>query len=176
HNGEGMSEYKFQIAEEKHMGQINLTNIQADLGTFGMDYPSFTFSYEDLVTAIKNKEVVVVILSEKVVGFAKFMKDLNNKFGYLHQISVSPEHQRKGLAQNLIREVFSLFRNQEIQKIGLTTAAETPWGKGLYTKLGFVIKSPLGVPEPLQSQIKIEFEQSPEEKIYMELDIKNAIT
>ena len=166
-----MTEFVIQSAESKHMGQINLVNIQADLGTFGLEYPSFTFSYEDLTKAVEQKNVLVVLKETLVVAFIKFMFDSDNAYCYLHQISVVPDVQRQGLAKKLIASMVEKAQGQNLKRVGLTTAKSTPWGKTLYTKLGFEEILTLNAPLNWHEHIKIEMMPSPKDKIYMELRI-----
>lgn len=170
-----MSEYKIKTATKEHMGQINLVNIQADLGTFGIEYPSFTFSFDDLNNAIDKENVLVALYQNQVVAFIKFFEDLDNGYGYLHQISVSPDHQRKGLAIELIQKMFCGFKESNVHSIGLTTSSETPWGQSLYNKLGFKERPADSSPPDWHQHIKEEMGHSSKDKIYMEFR-EDAIT
>jgi len=171
-----MKNYSFVNAEPAHIGQINLIKLQADLKLFGLDYPSFCFTRDDLTAAIENKDIIVVIKESDVFAFIKFMKDAPSKCGYLHQISVTPNQQRKGLAKELLNKMILSLKQDGIEKIGLTTASDTPWGRNLYSKLGFQEKSLEMVPSSLRDQVDQEFTDSSKEKIYMELEIDNALT
>ena len=56
---------------------------------------------------------------------------------YLDQISVHPEHGRRGLGAKLIRQVVRLARERRLKLVTLSTFRDVPWNGPFYRRLGF---------------------------------------
>ncbi|MEZ5947587.1 MAG: GNAT family N-acetyltransferase [Hyphomonas sp.] len=56
---------------------------------------------------------------------------------YLDQISVHPDHGRRGLGAALIHQVFQLARRRKMRRVTLSTFRDVPWNGPFYRRLGF---------------------------------------
>lgn len=56
---------------------------------------------------------------------------------YLDQLSVHPDHGRKGLGAALIQRVFQIARQRKLRVVTLSTFRDVPWNGPFYRKLGF---------------------------------------
>lgn len=56
---------------------------------------------------------------------------------YLEQLSVHPDHQRRGLGRALVEEACERFRARGAAEIWLTTYAHVPWNAPFYERCGF---------------------------------------
>ena len=57
-------------------------------------------------------------------------------WGRLHWMAIDPKHQRRGLATNLVRQLFKVFRERGCTGVYLTTGAENRPALALYRRLG----------------------------------------
>ncbi|WP_344070647.1 GNAT family N-acetyltransferase [Microbacterium sediminicola] len=78
------------------------------------------------VTVNENGRPVAYILVRQV-----------EKMAHIEQVSVAPEHARRGLGAALIDHVEEWARGQELNGLTLTTFAEVPWNAPYYERLGF---------------------------------------
>ena len=56
---------------------------------------------------------------------------------YLDQISVHPEHGRRGLGAELVRHVLQQAKQRRLKQVTLSTFRDLPWNGPFYRKLGF---------------------------------------
>ena len=56
---------------------------------------------------------------------------------YLDQISVHPDHGRRGLGGDLVRHVFQIAKQRRLKQVTLSTFRDVPWNAPFYGKLGF---------------------------------------
>ena len=56
---------------------------------------------------------------------------------YLDQLSVHPDHGRKGLGAALIQRVFQVAKQRKLRLVTLSTFRDVPWNGPFYRKLGF---------------------------------------
>ena len=56
---------------------------------------------------------------------------------YLDQISVHPDHARRGLGATLVRHVFQVAKQRRLKTVTLSTFRDVPWNGPFYRKLGF---------------------------------------
>lgn len=56
---------------------------------------------------------------------------------YLDQISVHPEHGRRGLGAELVRRVLLIAKQRRLKQVTLSTFRDVPWNGPFYGKLGF---------------------------------------
>lgn len=64
--------------------------------------------------------------------------------GYVSELAIHPDHQRRGLGEALMRRSFAWFREHGFKRAALTTSPENSPAIALYHKLGFTI-SQIGV-------------------------------
>ena len=56
---------------------------------------------------------------------------------YLDQISVHPDHGRRGVGACMVQHVFQLARQRKLKQVTLSTFRDVPWNGPFYRKLGF---------------------------------------
>jgi GNAT superfamily N-acetyltransferase len=69
------------------------------------------------------------------VGFAHVL--LIDGHAHLEQISVLPEHQRRGIGAALVRAAIAEARAQGFDRLSLCTYRDVPWNGPFYAGLGF---------------------------------------
>lgn len=70
------------------------------------------------------------------IGFAHLV--VLDGFAHLDQVSVLPEHGRRGIGTALVRAVMEEARWAGHRRLSLTTYADVPWNAPFYRGLGFV--------------------------------------
>jgi GNAT superfamily N-acetyltransferase len=71
------------------------------------------------------------------VGFAAL--DCATDAAYLQQLSVHPDHGRRGLGAALLERAYRAARERGAPALWLTTYAHLPWNKPYYERHGFVV-------------------------------------
>ncbi|OYC98271.1 GNAT family N-acetyltransferase [Microbacterium sp. Yaish 1] len=61
---------------------------------------------------------------------------------HLEQLSVSPEHGRRGYGRTLVGAAMAHARDRGHDRMSLRTFAEVPWNAPFYERLGFVVTEP----------------------------------
>jgi len=56
---------------------------------------------------------------------------------YLDQLSVHPDHGRRGLGADLLRQVFQLAKQRRLKQVTLSTFRDVPWNGPFYARMGF---------------------------------------
>jgi GNAT superfamily N-acetyltransferase len=69
---------------------------------------------------------------------------------HVHQVSVHPDHQRRGLGRALLDHAVGLARAAGLRALTLTTFVDVPWNAPLYRRLGFHDLSPDRLPAWLE--------------------------
>ena len=78
---------------------------------------------------------VVTDGDDRPVGYA--MARVLDRAGHLEQVSVLPEHQRKGLGRRLIDHVDDWAAGHDLGALTLSTFRDVPWNGPYYERLGF---------------------------------------
>jgi GNAT superfamily N-acetyltransferase len=100
-----------------------------------------TTSQDELHHAQRLGLLWLAVHEDRPVGFAH-VKLIEANAVHLQEIDVHPEHGRRGLGTNLIREVCSWAANTGFSSITLTTFRTVPWNMPWYLRLGFEAVSP----------------------------------
>lgn len=77
-----------------------------------------------------------IIFENKLIGLS-FVITHNSEIAYIAEISVSPNHQRKGLGQALTKKIISECARKGYKKLGLAVTVENTGAYKLYKKLEF---------------------------------------
>ena len=89
-----------------------------------------------------NYELLVADLEGEVVGFIDqwFIHDFTHgaKLSYIHNLYVSSEHRRRGVASKLLQQVIRNARNMGVSEIHITTRFDNKPAINLYRKHGLV--------------------------------------
>lgn len=80
--------------------------------------------------------LLVAEVGEQVVGFAHVLQV--GGLAHLEQLSVLPEHQRRGLGATLVRRVLQEAARRGYREVSLATYADVLWNGPFYARLGFV--------------------------------------
>jgi GNAT superfamily N-acetyltransferase len=90
---------------------------------------------EFLIDCLRGGNLWVAIYDDKPVGFA-VMTEIDGN-AHLHELSVHPSHQRKGLGRDLVNVVCETARENGFATVSLSTYTEVPWNAPFYSSLGF---------------------------------------
>lgn len=90
----------------------------------------------------------VLVAGDPVVGFAH-VRDLDGR-AHLDQLSVHPDHGRRGIGQALVRAVMYECARRGFESITLCTFAAIPWNGPFYARLGFREIEEAAAPEPVR--------------------------
>jgi GNAT superfamily N-acetyltransferase len=83
---------------------------------------------------------VTVDETGRVAGYV--LVDVVDGAGYVEQLSVHPDHSRRGLGRALLETVAEWADSQGLSALTLTTFAEVPWNAPYYARLGFRVLTP----------------------------------
>lgn len=84
---------------------------------------------------------------------------------YIHQISISPEHSRKGIGKRLLEFVEQWASSRSFNAIDLTTFDEVPWNRPYYERLGFRVLSKEELDNENAKSVREELKKEKEDKI-----------
>ena len=93
-------------------------------------------SNEDLQAAQRDGRLWVALSGDMPVGFAH-VELLEPNAAHLEEIDVHPEHGRRGLGTQLVREVCRWAEARRLGAVTLTTSRDVPWNMPFYARLGF---------------------------------------
>ncbi|WP_344156545.1 GNAT family N-acetyltransferase [Nocardioides koreensis] len=80
--------------------------------------------------------ILVAVVGERVVGFAHVTD--HEGHAHLEQLSVLPEHGRRGIGSALVRAAMEEARWSGYADMSLCTYRDVPWNGPFYARLGFV--------------------------------------
>jgi GNAT superfamily N-acetyltransferase len=75
-----------------------------------------------------------------IVGFVHVLE--SGEIAHLEQISVLPEHGRRGYGRRLLEAAMDEARSRGFERLTLRTYADVPWNAPFYAGLGFVETEP----------------------------------
>lgn len=111
----------------------------------------------------------VAALGDQVAGFA--VAEFIGSDTHLHELSVHPQHQRKGLGRRLVEAVIERAKSDRCVRVTLSTYRDIPWNAPFYRKLGFAEVTELTEPyrEIIDGESRRGLDAS--QRIIMELSI-----
>ena len=121
--------------DEELTGLAALEEASAALFTAaGLELPPDILTVDEL----KASEIVLVAPGPggEPVGFA--MVDLLDGGAHLTQLSVHPDHGRRGIGRGLLAAVIGRARRSGLPVVTLTTFRDVPWNGPFYQRYGFV--------------------------------------
>ena len=80
---------------------------------------------------------VAVDSTDRIVGWAQ--ADVVDGEGYLHQVTVHPDHERRGIGSALVETVLRWTAARGLDALALTTFRDVPWNAPWYGRRGFVV-------------------------------------
>jgi ribosomal protein S18 acetylase RimI-like enzyme len=96
-----------------------------------------TQTLEEMVDECKGKVVLKAVVGGEIVGSVRANMDEGNC--WVNKLVVLPEYQKRGIGENLLREVEKHFPNTK--KFSLATGAKSESNIRLYLKVGYQIVS-----------------------------------
>jgi GNAT superfamily N-acetyltransferase len=82
-----------------------------------------------------GRALVAVDGDDRPVGY--LLLDIVDGAAHIEQVSVHPDHARRGIGRALIKEAVSWARSRGLDALTLTTYVEVPWNGPYYERLGF---------------------------------------
>jgi len=78
-------------------------------------------------------------INGEIAGFAIARVDIkrNSSFGHILTVDIAPAYRRKGIAQKLLHEVETIFREKGIKECRLEVREDNVAALNLYQKLGY---------------------------------------
>lgn len=99
------------------------------------------FTKQQLSILLTDYNIVrlAATVNDEVAGFAMAQIDFrrNKPFGHILTVDVLPAYRRKGIAQNLLHEIESVFRAMGIKECHLEVREDNVAALSLYRKLGY---------------------------------------
>ena len=132
--------YQIRLAQENELHQLNTIEEAASKlfanTKFALEVDQDTLSI-DLLREQQAKNLVWVAVDDgdNPVGFAMVM--IMRDRIHLHELSVAPEHGRKGLGTRLIKTITQFAKISGFTGVTLSTFQDIPWNAPFYKKLGF---------------------------------------
>jgi len=82
---------------------------------------------------------LVARVNGEIAGFAIARVDIgrNTSFGHILTVDVAPAYRRKGIAQKLLQEIETIFREKGIKECRLEVREDNVAALRLYQKLGY---------------------------------------
>jgi GNAT superfamily N-acetyltransferase len=114
---------------------------------------------------------VAVDLEEVPIGYA--VVDVIEGFAHVEQISVRPEHQRKGVGTAMLAEIERWAFTNELTALTLSTFEHVSWNAPLYARMGFRKLAEEDLTEGLRAMRKREADQGldPKKRVVMRRDL-----
>ena len=132
--------YQIRLAREHELYQLNTIEEAASKlfanTKFALEIDQDSLPI-DLLREQQAKDLVWVAVDERdnPVGFAVVMV-MSDRI-HLHELSVDPEHGRKGLGTRLIETIIQFAKSSGFAGVTLSTFRDIPWNALFYKKLGF---------------------------------------
>jgi ribosomal-protein-alanine acetyltransferase len=78
-------------------------------------------------------------VNSEIAGFAIARVDIerNTSFGHILTVDIAPAYRRKGIAQKLLQEIETIFREKSIKECRLEVREDNVAALNLYQKLGY---------------------------------------
>jgi len=132
--------YQIRLARENELYQLNAIEEAAsqlfENTKFALEVDQDSLSI-DLLREQQAQDLVWVAVDDRdnPVGFAVVMV-MGDRI-HLHELSVTPEHGRKGLGTRLIETITQFAESYGFTGVTLSTFRDIPWNAAFYKKLGF---------------------------------------
>ena len=132
--------YQVRLARENELYRLNAIEEAASQlfanTKFALEIDQDTLSI-DLLREQQAKDLVWVAVGDRdnPVGFAVVM--IMGDRIHLHELSVAPEHGRKGLGTRLIKTITQFAKSSGFTGVTLSTFRDISWNAPFYRKLGF---------------------------------------
>ncbi|KYF59310.1 amino acid acetyltransferase [Sorangium cellulosum] len=98
----------------------------------------------EIVALTRRHEVRVAEADDEVAGYMAW-RDEAPGVAYLEELSVHPDHQRRGIATRLLAELYGRARELGMEQVVLRSRERASWAQAFYRKAGF---APIGDDAP----------------------------
>lgn len=85
--------------------------------------------------------LLVADVGDRVIAGFVHVLELDGH-AHLEQLSVSPEHGRRGYGRMLVEAAMTFARDRGHDRMSLRTFADVPWNAPFYERLGFAVTEP----------------------------------
>jgi len=116
----------------------------------------------------------VAVADGEVVGFAHvvLLDDGHATRAHLEQVSVLPQHGRRGTGARLVRAAAEEARWDGFGELSLCTYRHVPWNGPFYAGLGFEVVEPAGVLAELRERERAMGLDEAGERVVMRLELQ----
>jgi GNAT superfamily N-acetyltransferase len=128
-------------------------------------------SVEELAAYVLDGRAWVVVEHNVPVGYA--VVDIVDGLAHLEQLSVLPEHGRKGLGSALLAHVCDWAAQRRLEAVTLTSFRAVPWNAPYYEKNGFCVMDDAEIGPELRDLRALEAEHGldPTQRVCMRRDV-----
>ncbi|WP_437640915.1 GNAT family N-acetyltransferase [Sorangium sp. So ce854] len=98
----------------------------------------------EIVALTRRHDVRVAEADDEVAGYMAW-RDEAPGVAYLEELSVHPDHQRRGIATRLLAELYGRARELGMEQVVLRSREKASWAQAFYRKAGF---APIGDDAP----------------------------
>jgi ribosomal-protein-alanine acetyltransferase len=104
---------------------------------FGQE--AFTKQQLAYLLTVYNAIGLAARVNSEIAGFAIAQVDIgrNTSFGHILTVDIAPAYRRKGIAQKLLQEIETIFREKSIKECRLEVREDNVAALNLYQKLGY---------------------------------------
>jgi ribosomal-protein-alanine acetyltransferase len=99
------------------------------------------FTKQQLVYLLTDYNTIglTALVNGEIAGFAIARVDIgrNEQFGHIVTVDVTPTYRRKGIAQKLLHEIETIFKERGINECRLEVREDNVAASNLYQKLGY---------------------------------------
>lgn len=145
-----MSNVNIIPTTEQHLDRI------AEIEALSFSTPWSRKSFADSMANSNVISIFTATLDDEVVGYICLFHLFEE--GELLNIAVNPDYRKQGIAQQLLNQMFMLFKQKDVTRITLEVRESNTNAKNLYLKNGF---KPIGIRKnyytsPLENGIVME--------------------
>lgn len=116
----------------------------------------------------------MAVVDGEVVGFAHvvLLPDGHGVRAHLEQLSVLPEHGRRGVGSGLVAAAAEEARWDGHDRLSLSTYRDRPWNAPFYARLGFEVVEPTGALAEVRQHERAQGLDEAGERVVMELALR----
>jgi ribosomal-protein-alanine acetyltransferase len=124
---------KIEDTSIRHLGKL----YEIEKQCFGQE--AFTKQQLTYLLTEYNAIGLAARVNSEIAGFAIARVDIgrNTSFGHILTVDIAPAYRRKGIAQKLLQEIETIFREKGIKECRLEVREDNVAALNLYQKLGY---------------------------------------
>jgi len=153
----------YSIRKTQHSDIESLAAIERSAGQTFKTFPDLALIADGSVMSAQEHRhfiedglswATVETASQDLVGF--LTATLFSDEFYIAELSVSQDHQQKGLGSKLIQTALNAALALDMKAATLTTFIDVPWNAPYYERLGFVILTDENMPSYLKQILQMQ--------------------